>query len=371
MYIKEFTLQQHTPIIHFQGNETGATLRASEVKPKLDRFIIKELGGFEKVKAEHPEWFANKRHRALDYALSFLSINYQKVLIEENHKNAPMYFGNMGEDTKDKHLVFSEGVKGKIACKDNPLLSEITSKLPEFFFRNNFGTRQSKGYGSFTLKNSALNPKVYKYHFSIDNLENNIEEDYKKIMSNIDWFYQSLRSGFNLNIRGNRIYLKPAIFHYLNKNGIVWDKRSIKEAYFNNNIPKNRKNHKDLFGLSTTEKWGRNLTITKKDVQKTITRFKSPILFKPIYSGNSAMVYFDYFEPEYINDYRGSKFNIQANERSGLVLEIPNDFNFDVFFNHAFSNDLGPLIEGGDNGFPKTLRKALIAIYSQLQKQLS
>ena len=41
MYKLEFTLKEHTPIIHFQHDQDGATLRATEVKPKLDRFIIK------------------------------------------------------------------------------------------------------------------------------------------------------------------------------------------------------------------------------------------------------------------------------------------------------------------------------------------
>ena len=36
----EFTLKQHTPIIHFQSNQTGATLRATELKPKFDRFLL-------------------------------------------------------------------------------------------------------------------------------------------------------------------------------------------------------------------------------------------------------------------------------------------------------------------------------------------
>ena len=33
-------LKQQTPMIHFQSKEPGACLRATEVKPKLDRFII-------------------------------------------------------------------------------------------------------------------------------------------------------------------------------------------------------------------------------------------------------------------------------------------------------------------------------------------
>ena len=39
----QFTLRQHTPIIHFQHHQDGATLRASEVKPKLDKFLIEKL----------------------------------------------------------------------------------------------------------------------------------------------------------------------------------------------------------------------------------------------------------------------------------------------------------------------------------------
>ena len=49
-----YELKQETPIIHFQHNQSGATLRATEVKPKLDRFIIKKLGGVEKI---DKSWF--------------------------------------------------------------------------------------------------------------------------------------------------------------------------------------------------------------------------------------------------------------------------------------------------------------------------
>ena len=40
----EIKLKQHTPLIHFQHDQEGATLRASEVKPKLDRFVLTRLG---------------------------------------------------------------------------------------------------------------------------------------------------------------------------------------------------------------------------------------------------------------------------------------------------------------------------------------
>ena len=38
---KEYHLKAHSPLIHFQYDSNGATLRATEVKPKLDRYILK------------------------------------------------------------------------------------------------------------------------------------------------------------------------------------------------------------------------------------------------------------------------------------------------------------------------------------------
>lgn len=36
-------LESQSPMIHFQAQEIGAVLRASEVKPKLDRFLRKKM----------------------------------------------------------------------------------------------------------------------------------------------------------------------------------------------------------------------------------------------------------------------------------------------------------------------------------------
>ena len=42
----ELDLKCHAPIIHFQPEEEGATLRASEVKPKFDRYLMKKVPVF-------------------------------------------------------------------------------------------------------------------------------------------------------------------------------------------------------------------------------------------------------------------------------------------------------------------------------------
>ena len=54
------TLKQHTPLIHFQPGQCGATLRASEVKPKLDKFILGKLSKDEFAEAKRKKWLIGK-----------------------------------------------------------------------------------------------------------------------------------------------------------------------------------------------------------------------------------------------------------------------------------------------------------------------
>ena len=123
----QFTLRQHTPMIHFQHDQDGATLRATEVKPKLDRFIVEKAFGndFEKVKTylvgydENNEKALKKRfdtegYRALDYKV-LVKIDRHEIL--QDIKN-PLYFGNMGNETQPKYHTTSsnEKVEAEIFC---------------------------------------------------------------------------------------------------------------------------------------------------------------------------------------------------------------------------------------------------------------
>lgn len=60
------TLVAQSPMIHFQGDSEGATLRGSELKPKLDRF----LNG--KIRELHDKGEIDKKSRELQclYALT-------------------------------------------------------------------------------------------------------------------------------------------------------------------------------------------------------------------------------------------------------------------------------------------------------------
>ena len=81
-----FKLKQHTPIIHFQADQKGATLRASELKPKLDRFLIDKVGMLDdngKPKEKYKSWFigGGKKHLALDYKVKIEANNNLKYYL--------------------------------------------------------------------------------------------------------------------------------------------------------------------------------------------------------------------------------------------------------------------------------------------------
>ena len=64
-------LKQHTPIIHFQHDQEGATLRASELKPKLDKYLIEK---FEKENIDYKKWLIGKgEHQALNYKVKIIT----------------------------------------------------------------------------------------------------------------------------------------------------------------------------------------------------------------------------------------------------------------------------------------------------------
>ena len=68
-----FKLKQHTPIIHFLPDQPGATLRATELKPKLDKFLIKYAfhENFEEYKYHLIGWKDGKQEADFKARLTF------------------------------------------------------------------------------------------------------------------------------------------------------------------------------------------------------------------------------------------------------------------------------------------------------------
>jgi len=337
---KNFTLKQHTPIIHFQGGQRGATLRATELKPKFDRFLLENIKDI--PYKENPNG-----HKSLDY----------KVKIEQNltpatqiDSNNSLFFGNMGDGEEKKYKSYNKTFKIEFFSYNYNILEAISNYFEAFLANTNFGTRQSKGYGSFYIDKKSFDKTLvpYKvYSFS----SNNWEKDIKLL-------YQFLRQGINLPRPRNPFYSKPAIFAYAKNKGWTWDKKVIKEKFFSSKLQQQINKHnsdiltfnsdkkyllRDLFGLSSSQEWmSYGKTITKEHKKKEIERFKSPITFKVI----DKQVYF------WVNDsYKkilDKEFTIKGN--GSLDLNTPTEFDFDDFLRFAFDIDLSKHIDSEFHG---------------------
>lgn len=161
------TLKQHTPLIHFQHDQYGATLRASEVKPKLDRFILMKLGkgnyelGCEEAKEKG--WLIGKgTHPALNYKIQVhpkdkIDLSLQnKINREKKHttEDFPLLLANMGgRDSVDELVNFSmyKTVYLEIFTLKDNLCEKMKNYIPFFFAKTNFGQRSNKGFGCFTV----------------------------------------------------------------------------------------------------------------------------------------------------------------------------------------------------------------------------
>lgn len=144
---KEYTLIPHSPLIHFQYGDNGAALRATEVKPKLDRYIIKH---YRKDYGELPQnWRNDQSKDALNYQMRIISLESNRPINLGNGTNYDIFYGNIGRGPKKKGLKNKQ--KLVITCFNESLREYIDEVIGDFFIVTNFGTMQSKGFGSFTV----------------------------------------------------------------------------------------------------------------------------------------------------------------------------------------------------------------------------
>jgi hypothetical protein len=333
-----YKLKQYTPIIHFQSDQSGATLRATELKPKLDKFLLANMNDLPFVK------HANGA-KSLDYKVSIRAIGTIIKDIETfdnrgREQKDPLFFGNMGDGVRKK-FVEAGSIEIEFVTFNGEIKQAIEDKFESFLAQTNFGTRQSKGFGSFYLDKAfdkALIPyKVYSFK------SNNWKNDIKLL-------YSFLRQGINLpNSEGTRFYSKPVIFTYALSKNITWDKKAIKQHFFSDtlntqqakyaqNSPVNFSGQnsfllRDLFGLSSSQSWLSYRATVEKEHQE-IERFKSPVTFKII----AGSVYF--WADKSIEKILNKTFTISIKGHKPLSLSTPNEFSFDDFFSIAFAIDL-------------------------------
>lgn len=309
--VLEVKLIAQSPMLHFQGKETGATLRGSELKPKLDRFILKKLE--EEGEKKLPESaYVNQEKAALNYKLTLTADGNPNIFRFE-----PRNFNIVYGDRKNKVLLMQD-TKIRILCMNKELQNVIVQCLNEFFTVTNFGYMQNKGFGSFILEESREQWENKKeelrkeagswlkkqcgaeqcYYIDLSGSMGDLEKKYNEIFRQIKDFYDLLKTG--RNFKG---YSKAYIYQYmLNKkihNEKAWMKankiapaidrqektRSLKKP----EESENARYVRALLGVGAKVEYLNDLDLKKysekvliKIKNKDIERMESPVFFKVI-----------------------------------------------------------------------------------------
>lgn len=229
-FIKEYKLNQQTPLIHFQYNELGATLRATEVKPKLDRFISEKVHIPEEWILKSGDENDSGKSSALNYKMKIVSNDVETVDLGFK-TDYDIFYGNMGDNIKKG--VMCKDITLTIICKIPKLMETIDENISEFLIVENFGTMQSKGFGSFTVDGAKLDSNSIAnalknrygsrtcYKFKSGDTPFNRKTAFKRIKT----FYGIMKSGVNFGG-----YQKSLLFIYLSDKKIDNEKSYLKQS---------------------------------------------------------------------------------------------------------------------------------------------
>jgi len=304
-----------------------------------------------------------------------------------DRNNLPGYFAEIGNKGEvGKKLSFAKGLQMHIKCRKPDLLKVIKGNINSFLMHHNFGTRQSRGFGSFTIDTEDKLHKSLEldYKFIIENNSDGKYEQWKNLFNHIDLFSRSLRAGLNLKGAGARttFYFKSLAFVYAKEVlGVQWDKKTIKENFFTQDLRQQQAAHnesdnvsydgkkllvKDLFGLSTVESW-RSYKATVQKKSDVVQRFQSPIMFKPVF--NDAGNYTVHFKAAPVpNKMLNQIFNVHTRGKRPFLIKTPEAFNFDDFFRFINANfDISEHVDMDFHGAPEY--DILDNIYTQLKEQ--
>lgn len=236
----EITLRQDTPMWHFRPNEKGCCLRASEVKPKLDKFLTDKLGSGVEDKWKLMNQ-GDKKSTHLDYKMTFdvigecTEIEGVFNIKKQKYDPFPLFFGNIGNGEKKKLIYYSEGIRMTIFSLHSDLVEKIDTYICKFFACHSFGTRQSKGFGCFYPTSIKLNDKdsqhmekcldviktLAQYKFEVN------KDSFVELFKGIEYFHKLIRSGINLP----KFYFKSFMFFYAKHKGSNWEKPQIRHYF--------------------------------------------------------------------------------------------------------------------------------------------
>ena len=379
----EFTLKQHTPIIHFQSDQSGATIRATELKPKLDKFLLQY---FISEKIDFSAFLMSGQDTAFNY-----KVRIEEKIVDKGLKNIgglpddKLFMGNMGGGNKKQKYYRNTDTVVILKTFNTKLKDTIHMLFPNFMMQTNFGGGTSKGFGSYTVKDREITrypSNTYKFTIDSSKLDD--------LTNSISYFYKMLKSGINECDKNNTpvFYGKSLLWKYVNnelKN--TWDKKAIKQEFFSEVLEKQKIIHnnsdilsssgkkaflyRDLLGLSKDSDWKDpyNVTIKKEhksnSQEKEIKRFKSPIRFKPVLTDNGYEVF--YWGEEIPDRILNVKFRIFI-DKNDFYIDTPNSFSIGAYLEFVSKQKLTTHINNKYQHNTNPIYKILNPIFNSIQK---
>lgn len=240
--MKEIELKQHTPIIHFQHDEPGATLRASELKPKIDKFIAHELENVDPVlfnkyktiireKSFFPMAEGRLEKGCNKYSIVIVqpgapTIERPLPSANQSARNAdPLIMAPTSYFAKKHRSIYSsEKIKVKIKAFFDELAELVAAVLPYVCVYENYGARATKGFGCYypqEMTVAVFEEIAKKKYVKVYKLIRKAQ-DYAGALKNIHENYQLLKSGRRTP------YSKPLLFEYMCSKNIGWEKKEVK-----------------------------------------------------------------------------------------------------------------------------------------------
>lgn len=254
-------LKQHTPMLHFQHEQCGATLRATEVKPKLDKFIKEKVGADEKLKfcfigdskaldykmrieidtsKKRDEYLVGSNlsttdlRRTSDMPTIIAKSPYfaqeeanKTIVVKDKEKNCRYFIEEEWKKISKKGLSWTD-ISVTFFSLNQIVLDYLDQYIEEFFLCSNFGTRNDKGFGCFTVCQKNGSPIHLSNNTIVQVLKQNFDFVYQKeksfndicrIFSVITNDYRLIKSGSSYGV-----YKKSGFFHYATeKTSYRWD----------------------------------------------------------------------------------------------------------------------------------------------------
>lgn len=379
MHTHTIYLQQHTPIIHFQAEQEGATLRATELKPKLDRLITRKLSLIDDELMEEFEGEIQLVKDAVEHKKPLYSIKIRCVHRHEARTDVFQYYyfdTQMSDDEKQRiekklppqlHICavtciapapyFANRDKVKegeerweevrlgvlwtgyieltISSWQEGVVRLLKKAAPYLFMIENFGTRQSKGFGCFSTVPKAESTKLHNALSYFDFAsKKKAPEKIAELFKEINNTYKTLKTKPG---KGKGEVDSKLRDYFLKEENIQWEREFVRDRLAKkNNLQSEVKYVRALLGLAESYDY-QDLKPEKPSVKiqhtaKRIERFKSPITFK-VYQNQLYLLANspnnDIFSQSF-QFYVGDNLQEAINNQRIETIETPDAQSFDI-----------------------------------------